>query len=72
MTKPVEIRKLSVPEIEEKLEATQRQLFVLRVQHSQRQLAKTAQIREARREMARLATMLGEKRREATKIGGAK
>jgi len=72
MTKPAEIRKLSLPEIEEKVGAARRQLFVLRVQHGQRQLAKTSQMREARRELARLETLLGEKRRDGVKTGGAR
>jgi large subunit ribosomal protein L29 len=72
MTKPVEIRKFSLPEIEEKVEAARRQLFVLRVQHGQRQLTKTSQMRDARRELARLSTVLGEKRRDGGKTGGAR
>jgi large subunit ribosomal protein L29 len=72
MTKPLEIRKLSLPEIEEKVETARRSLFVLRVQHGQRQLAKTSDMRKARRELARLETVLGEKRREAAKTGGAR
>lgn len=63
MTKPQELRRLSMPELEEKTRALRRQLFVLRVQHSQRQLAKPAQIREVRRERARVSAILGEKRR---------
>ena len=46
-----------------KTRALRRQLFVLRVQHSQRQLAKTAQLKETRRELARVSSILGEKRR---------
>ena len=61
MTKPAELRRLSVPELEEKAQSLRRQLFVLRVQHSQRQLAKPAQIREARKDLARSMSILGEK-----------
>ena len=67
MTKPVELRKLSVPELEEKVQGLRRQLFVLRVRHSQRQLAKPAQIREARRDLARSMSILGELKRAGGK-----
>lgn len=62
MTKVVELRRLSVPELEDKVRTLRRQVFVLRVQHSQRQLAKPAQLREARRELARVLTLIGERR----------
>jgi len=61
MTKPAELRRLSAPELEEKVQSLRRQLFVLRVRHSQRQLAKPAQIREARKDLARSMSILGEK-----------
>lgn len=64
MTSPVELRRLSLPELDEKIQTLRRQLFVMRVQHSQRQLAKTAQIRVARRELARVLTLTAEKHRE--------
>ena len=64
MTSPVELRRLSLPELDEKIQALRRQLFVMRVQHSQRQLAKTAKIRETRRELARILTVTAAKRGE--------
>lgn len=64
MTAPVELRRLSLPELDEKVQTLRHQLFVMRVQHSQRQLAKTARIREARRELARVMTVTAEKRQE--------
>ncbi len=67
MTKPVELRKLSMPELEEKSHSLRRHLFVLNVQHSQRQLAKPAQIRQARRDLARVLTIVAEKRRGGEK-----
>ena len=68
MTKPAELRRLSLPELEEKTNALRRQLFVLRVQHSQRQLAKPGQLREARKELARVMTLLGERHRAGEKV----
>ncbi len=65
--KPAEIRRLSVPELEERSVALRRQLFILRIQHSQRQLAKPAQIRQARRELARVLTVVAEKHRGGEK-----
>jgi ribosomal protein L29 len=36
----------------------------MHVQHSQRSLSKTAQLSQNRRELARILTLIGEKRRE--------
>jgi len=67
MTEPVALRRLSLPELDEKVQTLRRQMFVLRIQHSQRQLAKHAQIRTTRRELARVLTLTAEKRREGVK-----
>jgi len=64
MTKPIELRKLTVHELDEKAKVLRRQLFIFRTQHAGGQLAKTAQVKLARRELARVLTLAGEKRRE--------
>jgi len=64
MSDLVELRRLSRPELDEKVRTLRHSLFVMRVQHSQRSLSKTAQLMQARRELARVLTLIGEKRRE--------
>jgi len=64
MTKPVELRKLTMPELDDKSRSLRRQLFVLRTQKAQGQLAKSAQMKQVRRELARVLTLAGEKKRE--------
>ncbi len=67
MTEPNELRKLALPELEDKARGLRRQLFVLRSQKGQGQLAKPSQLRIARRELARLLTLVGERKREGGK-----
>jgi len=64
MTEAVELRRLSLPELDEKVRTLRHSLFVMHVQHSQRSLSKTAQLTQNRRELARILTLIGEKRRE--------
>ena len=63
----VELHKLTLPELEDKARALRRQLFVLRVQKGSGQLAKPAQMKLARRDLARVLTLAGEKRRQEAK-----
>ena len=62
-TKPVELARMSLPELDQKAVALRSQLFKLRLQHAQRQLAKPDEIRTARRDLARVLTI-------ATKLRG--
>ena len=57
MSKPQELERLSGPELDEKARTLRHELFGLRVQHGQRQLAKPATLRNTRRELARVLTI---------------
>ena len=56
-----EIRELSVDDIARRLEDSREAYFKLRMQFSTGQLKSTAQLRESRRDIARLETLLREK-----------
>jgi large subunit ribosomal protein L29 len=56
------MRDMSVDEIEVRLGELREELFNLRFRNSMKQLDNPLKIREARREMARLLTILGEKK----------
>ncbi len=60
-----DLRQLDVPELEAKVMALEEELFRLRIRHATAQLANTAEIRQARRTVARAKTVLAEKRRAA-------
>ena len=62
--KAAEFRELDVDELEDRLAATRRELFNLRFQHATGQLENTGQLREVRRNIARLLTVLNQKRQE--------
>ena len=62
--KAIEARELDVEELEERLAETRRELFNLRFQHATGQLENTGQVREVRRNIARLLTVLNQKQRE--------
>ncbi len=59
-----EVRELGVEELEQRLAETRRELFNLRFQHATGQLENTGQVREVRRNIARLLTVLNQKRQE--------
>ena len=59
--KPAEIRALSSSGILKRLEEAYQELFNLRFQSATRQLVKTSEIRQVRKRVARLRTILGEK-----------
>ena len=69
--KPAELRKLSLPELEQKAADLRAQLFKLRLQKSQRQLAKTADLAVTRRDLARVLTVAGALQRQASAGGAA-
>lgn len=67
--KPSEIRALSAAEIASRLDDARQAYFKLRFQAASGQLTDTAALRRARREIARLATILKEKERAAAGEG---
>jgi large subunit ribosomal protein L29 len=62
--KAAEARELDVEEIQRRVAATRRELFNLRFQHATGQLENTGQLKEVRRNIARLLTVLNQKQRE--------
>ena len=56
-----EIRNLSVSELEEKLVELKKDLFMLRMQHATNHLDNPTKISAARRDIARVKTVLREK-----------
>jgi large subunit ribosomal protein L29 len=61
-----ETRKLGGAELARRLETFQEELFNLRFQYATRQLANHARIREVRRDVARIRTILHERELEGT------
>lgn len=59
--KPDEIRALSDEEILNRLDEAYEEMFNLRIQHGIGQLANPARIREVRRDIARMKTILRER-----------
>ncbi len=62
--KATEARELDVAELEQRLVETRRELFNLRFQHATGQLENTGQLKEIRKNIARLLTVLNQKRQE--------
>ena len=62
--KVAEVRELDVEELERRVAETRRELFNLRFQHATGQLENTGQLKEVRRNIARLLTVLHGKQRE--------
>ena len=62
--KATEARELDIEELEERLVATRRELFNLRFQHATGQLENTGQLKEVRKNIARLLTVLTQKKQE--------
>ncbi len=59
--KPSAMREMTVDEIRERVTELRAELFNLRFRNSMKQLDNPIKIRESRREMARLLTVLNEK-----------
>ena len=64
-TKPSAMRELSVDEIKTRVTELREELFNLRFRNTMKQLDNPLKIREGRREIARLVTILREKERTA-------
>ena len=62
--KAAEARDLDVQELEQRVAETRRELFNLRFQHATGQLENTGQLKEVRRNIARLLTVLKHKKQE--------
>ncbi|HKZ27230.1 MAG TPA: 50S ribosomal protein L29 [Rubrobacteraceae bacterium] len=62
--KVAEVRELDVNELEQRVTQTRRELFNLRFQHATGQLENTGQLKEVRKNIARLLTVLNQKQRE--------
>lgn len=59
--KPEELRKLSLPELQQRLQQERERLFQLRQSKATRKLGDTASIRITRHNIARLLTIITEK-----------
>jgi large subunit ribosomal protein L29 len=62
--KAAEVRELDVEELEQRLADTRRELFNLRFQLATGQLENTGQLKEVRKNIARLLTVLNQKKQE--------
>lgn len=61
MTKSAELRNLSKPELKEKLLSLKKSLYEMRSQGATGRIEKPSKIKEARRDVARILTILTEK-----------
>ena len=61
--KPSDFRARSEDELGEQLETLGKEIFNLRFQRASGQLENTARVRQVRRDIARIKTILGERRR---------
>ena len=56
-----EIRKMNAEQLNEKLTGLKKDLFMLRMQHATNQLDNTSRIKEVRKNIARIQTVITEK-----------
>lgn len=59
--KAADLRELTVEELQVKMKELSEELFKLNFQHASQQLDNTARLREARKDMARVKTVLKER-----------
>jgi large subunit ribosomal protein L29 len=64
--KVVDVRAKTDDELAEQLDIFGREIFNLRFQRANGQLENTARVRQVRRDIARIKTVLGERRRKAS------
>jgi large subunit ribosomal protein L29 len=64
--KPGDIRARTADELGEELDTLGKEIFNLRFQRASGQLENTARVRQVRRDIARIKTILGERRRQAS------
>jgi large subunit ribosomal protein L29 len=65
--KPAEVRELGVEELRTREKELDDEIFRLRIQKSMGQLEAPARVRELRRDLARIKTVLREKQQEVAK-----
>ncbi len=63
--KPADLRPKTTDELTDDLERLHKEAFNLRFQRANGQLENTARVREVRRDIARIKTILGERGRQA-------
>jgi large subunit ribosomal protein L29 len=63
--KATDLRTRTVDELSEEVDALSKEIFNLRFQRASGQLENTARVRQVRRDIARIKTILGERRRAA-------
>ena len=66
-TKARDMRGQTVDQLTERAETLGKEIFNLRFQRASGQLENTARVRQARRDIARIRTILGERQRAAAK-----
>jgi large subunit ribosomal protein L29 len=64
--KPGDLRARTEDELGEEIETLGKEIFNLRFQRASGQLENTARVRQVRRGIARIKTILGERRRQAS------
>jgi len=64
--KPGDLRARTEDELGEEIETLGKEIFNLRFQRASGQLENTARVRQVRRDIARIKTILGERRRQAS------
>ena len=68
--KPKDLRTLTLPELEQRLREAREELFNLKFQHKTGQLGNPLRIREVRKDIARLVSVVGEMKGDT--VAGAK
>ena len=63
---PGDLRARTEDELTEQVETLGKEIFNLRFQRASGQLENTARVRQVRRDIARIKTILGERRRKAS------
>ena len=64
--KAADLRARTEDELTEEIDTLGKEIFNLRFQRASGQLENTARVRQVRRDIARIKTILGERRRQAT------
>jgi large subunit ribosomal protein L29 len=65
MVKTKDLRAMSIDELESKLTENKKEQFNLRVQKATGQLQNTAQVRKVRREIAKINTLITERKKNS-------
>jgi large subunit ribosomal protein L29 len=66
--KATDLRGRTPDELNEQAETLGKEIFNLRFQRASGQLENTARVRQARRDIARIKTILGERQRQVAKV----